>query len=93
MRIAFNVLARLKGLRGTAFDLFGYQQERRTERALIAEYRDCISQLLPRLTAANHATAVDIARIPEQIRGYGHVKARHLAAARTHWQGLLARYG
>jgi indolepyruvate ferredoxin oxidoreductase len=81
----FRVLARLKGLRGTPFDPFGRTQERRVERALIDEYRASIEALLPRLTSGNHAAAVAVARIPEQIRGYGHVKARHLAAARVAW--------
>ena len=89
VRWAFQLLARLKGLRGTPFDPFGYQSERRTERALVAEYRASITQLLPQLTAANHAAAIDVARIPEQIRGYGHIKARHLAAARIQWAAAL----
>ncbi|WP_295954480.1 indolepyruvate ferredoxin oxidoreductase family protein [Rhodoferax sp.] len=92
VRWAFQLLARLKGLRGTPLDPFGYQAERRTERALMAQYQDSIAQLLPRLTAANHAAAVDVARIPEQIRGYGHVKARHLAAARLQWAEALAAF-
>jgi len=85
MGTVFRLLARLKGLRGTAFDPFGRSAERRAERALVTEYRACIEELLDGLSAANHATAVEIARIPEQIRGYGHVKARHLAAARRLW--------
>ncbi|MBA2672406.1 indolepyruvate ferredoxin oxidoreductase family protein [Ramlibacter sp.] len=90
--LAFRLLAKLKGLRGTALDVFGRTEERRTERALIREYRDCIAGLLPRLDAGNHALAVEIARLPEQIRGYGHVKERNLAAARTRWQELLAQW-
>ena len=89
VRFAFQLLARLKGLRGTPFDPFGYQPERRTERALVAEYQGSIAQLLPQLTAANHAAAIDVARIPEQIRGYGHIKARHLTAARIQWAAAL----
>ncbi|MFP5399273.1 MAG: indolepyruvate ferredoxin oxidoreductase family protein [Gammaproteobacteria bacterium] len=92
MRTAFGVLARLKGLRGTAFDPFGRTEERRTERALIGEYRACIDELLRALSAERLALAVEIARVPEDIRGYGHVKARHLAAARTKWQQLLERW-
>ena len=82
MMKAFGVLAKFKGLRGTALDIFGYTEERKMERALIGEYRDTIAALLPKLTAENHATAVAIARIPEDIRGYGHVKERHLKAAK-----------
>ena len=65
-------------LRGTAFDPFGYIAERRTERRLIGAYERVIEELLAGLTLDNHQLAVEIARIPEQIRGYGHVKERHL---------------
>ncbi len=92
MRSAFSVLARLKGLRGSAFDPFGRSEERRTERALIGEYRAAIEELLGGLSAPKLALAVEIARIPEDIRGYGHVKERHLAAARAKWQGLMAQW-
>ncbi|UUX97555.1 indolepyruvate ferredoxin oxidoreductase family protein [Aquabacterium sp. J223] len=86
--VVLRLLARLRRLRGTALDPFGHTAERREERALIDEYRDDIESLLPHLTADNHALAVDLARVPEQIRGYGHVKARHLAAARQRWAAL-----
>jgi indolepyruvate ferredoxin oxidoreductase len=92
MRSAFRVLAKLKGLRGTAFDIFGHTEERKTERALIAEYRNSIDEVLGGLNAANLAQAVAIASIPEDIRGYGHVKARHLVAARAKWEGLMAQW-
>jgi indolepyruvate ferredoxin oxidoreductase len=92
VRTGFAVLARLKGLRGTAFDVFGYTHERRTERALIAEYRACIEELLAGLATRDVALAAQIARIPEEIRGYGHVKARHLEAARSKWQQLMAQW-
>ncbi len=89
VRTAFGVLARLKGLRGGALDVFGKTEERRTERALIGEYRDTIAELLRTLNAGNLAQAVEIARLPEDIRGYGHVKARHLAAVRPRWATLM----
>lgn len=89
---AFGVLAKLKGLRGGAFDIFGYAAERRSERALIGAYRDSVSALLPKLTAANLAQAVAIASIPEDIRGYGHVKERHLAAAKAKQAALIAAF-
>jgi indolepyruvate ferredoxin oxidoreductase len=92
MRSAFGVLAKMKGLRGTALDVFGKTEERRTERALIVEYRACIDELLTTLNASNLALAVEIARIPEEIRGYGHVKERHLKAARPKWSGLMAQW-
>ncbi|HRL54429.1 MAG TPA: indolepyruvate ferredoxin oxidoreductase family protein, partial [Acidovorax temperans] len=92
IRNAFGLLAKMKGLRGTAFDIFGKTEERRTERALIVEYRACIDELLAGLTADKLALAVEIARIPEDIRGYGHVKERHLKAARAKWNGLMAQW-
>ena len=92
VRRAFGVLVRMKGLRGSWLDVFGRSAERRTERALIQEYRACIEELLAGLTPERLALATEIARIPEGIRGYGHVKERHLRAARTQWDGLLAQW-
>ncbi|HSV54673.1 MAG TPA: indolepyruvate ferredoxin oxidoreductase family protein [Burkholderiaceae bacterium] len=92
IRSAFGVLARLKGLRGTGFDLFGGTQERKMERALIVEYRACIEELLSTLQPDRLALAVEIARIPEEIRGYGHVKLRHLEAARKKWGVLMQQW-
>jgi indolepyruvate ferredoxin oxidoreductase len=92
VRSAFGVLARLKGLRGGALDVFGRSAERKTERALITEYRACIEELLKTLNAGNRALAAEIARIPEDIRGYGHVKERHLASARPKWDALMQRW-
>ncbi|EGF32656.1 Indolepyruvate ferredoxin oxidoreductase [Oxalobacteraceae bacterium IMCC9480] len=90
MMKAFGVLAKFKGLRGTAFDLFGYTTERKTERGLIVAYRQTIAALLPKLATENLSVVVAIASIPEEIRGYGHVKERHLAAAKLKEAGLLA---
>jgi indolepyruvate ferredoxin oxidoreductase len=92
MLTGFKVLARLKGLRGTALDIFGRTEERKTERALIGEYRASIDEVLTGLSAENHATALEIASLPEQIRGYGHVKERNLAAARVRWAELMAKW-
>jgi indolepyruvate ferredoxin oxidoreductase len=91
MMSAFGLLAKLKGLRGTAFDIFGYTQERRTERRLIAEYEALLAEITGRLTPQNHALSVALASIPDKIRGFGHVKARHLAAAKAEEAQLLAR--
>ena len=88
----FKLLAKLKGLRGGAFDVFGKTEERQTERALIQQYRASIEEVLRSLNADNHATAVEIARIPEQIKGYGHVKERNLKPARERWNALMAQY-
>jgi indolepyruvate ferredoxin oxidoreductase len=92
MLAGFRVLSGLKALRGTAFDIFGRTHERRTERALIGEYRRSIDEVLARLDAGHHAKALEIARIPEQIKGFGHVKERNLAAARTQWDQLMAEW-
>ena len=88
----FKVLRNFKFLRGSALDPFGYTQERRTERALISEYEDTVARLLARLNSQNQALALEIAAIPDEIRGFGHIKARNLAPARKKWQELLARY-
>ena len=92
IRTAFGVLAKLKGLRGGALDVFGRSEERRMERALITEYRSSIEEVLQTLNAGNRALAAEIARVPEDIRGYGHVKARHLATARPKWEALMKRW-
>ena len=89
---AFGVLAKLKFLRGTVFDPFGHSEERRTERRLIADYTALIDELLVGLDDKNLSLAVELARIPEDIRGYGHVKLRHLAAAKAHEAELLASW-
>ncbi|HEX7640527.1 MAG TPA: indolepyruvate ferredoxin oxidoreductase family protein, partial [Burkholderiaceae bacterium] len=83
---AFGVLAKFKGLRGTALDVFGHTAERRTERALIAEYLALVDELLAGLRPERLADAVALARLPEDIRGYGHVKERHLAKVRAAWE-------
>ena len=92
MLTAFKLLARLKGLRGTPMDVFGRTEERKIERALIDEYKASMEEVLASLSAENHAAAVEIARIPEAIKGYGHVKARHLAAARPQWAALMTAF-
>ncbi|MCG2594788.1 indolepyruvate ferredoxin oxidoreductase family protein [Ramlibacter sp. XY19] len=88
----FRLLAKFKGLRGTALDVFGRTEERRTERALIGEYGQTVQELVAGLNAANHAQAVELARLPEQIKGYGHVKERNLAAVRPQWEALLQQW-
>jgi indolepyruvate ferredoxin oxidoreductase len=92
MLTGFKLLKHFKGLRGTALDIFGNTEERRTERALIAQYRTSVEVLIAELNAKNHALAVEIARVPEQIRGFGHVKARNLAAARGKWDSLKTQW-
>jgi indolepyruvate ferredoxin oxidoreductase len=92
MMRAFGVLAKFKFLRGTAFDMFGYTKERKIERLLIEQYRETITALLPRLKAENLAKLTAIASIPEDIRGYGHVKERHLKAAKEKELTLVASF-
>ncbi|HEX9452167.1 MAG TPA: indolepyruvate ferredoxin oxidoreductase family protein [Burkholderiales bacterium] len=89
---AFKLLSKLRGLRGTAFDIFGYTQERRMERQLIGEYEATIAELIGKLSSDNHALAVKIASIPEEIRGYGHIKDRSLGIAKAKQADLLAAF-
>ncbi len=90
--MAFRLLAALKGLRGTWLDPFGHTAERKRERQLITEYERVVEELIAGLDRDNHALAVEIAGIPELIRGYGHVKERHLAAAKAREAELLASF-
>ncbi|MDT8990121.1 indolepyruvate ferredoxin oxidoreductase family protein [Curvibacter sp. APW13] len=91
MRPVFSALAACKGLRGTALDVFGYTEERRQERALIAQYRADLTRLLPKIQdPAAFEVALGLARLPESIRGFGHVKAQAMAAAALKRQTLLA---
>ena len=92
MEVAMRGLAHLRFLRGTSFDPFGRTAERRDERALIADYEKLIDELAAGLESTNHAQALELARIPEHIRGYGHVKQAHLAIARAKQAEALARW-
>jgi indolepyruvate ferredoxin oxidoreductase len=89
---AFGVLAKMRKYRGTALDFFGRTAERRMERALIGEYEAVVAEILAKLTPANHGTAVELAAVPEHIRGYGHVKEAHLKTAKTREAALLAAF-
>ena len=89
---AFRVLAKFKFLRGTALDVFGYSEERRTERKLVADYEAMLGEIMTKLTPDNHHIAVGLANIPEKIRGFGHVKARHLVAAKADEAALLEQF-
>jgi indolepyruvate ferredoxin oxidoreductase len=89
---AFGVLAKMRRYRGTALDVFGRTAERKMERALIGQYEGIIAEIIAGLTAEKYATAVDLASIPEYIRGYGHVKAAHLKTAKTREGVLLATF-
>jgi indolepyruvate ferredoxin oxidoreductase len=89
---AFKLLAKAKVLRGTRFDPFGYTRDRRMERALIAEYEALLDQLFARLTPENHHIAVGLAALPEKIRGFGHVKMRHVQAAKAEEAALIEQF-
>jgi indolepyruvate ferredoxin oxidoreductase len=88
MAWGFKLLAPLKVLRGTALDPFGRTEERRLERALIASYQATLASYVDKLSPTNAADALSFAKLPEQIRGFGHVKARHIAAVRAQWEGF-----
>ncbi|MGI9412054.1 MAG: indolepyruvate ferredoxin oxidoreductase family protein, partial [Hyphomicrobiales bacterium] len=90
---AFRLLAKFKFLRGTRFDIFGYADERKRERSLIAEYEALVDTILGGLTPDSHALAVELAQVPEHIRGYGHVKESHIAEAKAMEAGLLQKFG
>ena len=88
----FKLLSRLKGLRGTVFDPFGYSAERRTERMLIAEYERTVEELLDGLCQENYDDAVAIASLPEQVRGFGHIKTASIEQMHAHRRELLQSF-
>ncbi len=92
MLAAFRALAKLKVLRGSALDPFGYSAERRAERAAIGAYETLLDELCAGIDHDKHALAVELASIPEHVRGYGHVKERHLKAAKSRQDELLAAF-
>ena len=92
MMTAFRVLAKLKGLRGSPLDIFGWSEERKTERRLIADYEATMASVIAALDGQNHAMAVQIAGLPEQIRGFGHVKEKNLAKVKEREANLLAAF-
>ena len=89
MLLVFKALSRFKFLRGTALDIFGKTEERQTERALIQEYIDSVTEVLASLNIENHSIAVQLANVPDQIKGFGHVKERNLTAAMAQWQNSM----
>jgi indolepyruvate ferredoxin oxidoreductase len=89
---AFKLIAAFKFLRGTPLDPFGRTEERKTERRLIHDYEAMLEEVLARLDPINHAVAVGLAAIPEKIRGFGHVKTRHLKAAKADEAALFEAF-
>ena len=92
MMSAFRVIAKLKFLRGTPLDLFGYTAERRHEKRLIGEYEATVSRLLKELAPHNHALGVEVAALPLKMRGFGHIKEANIAAAKEEETTLLAAF-
>ncbi|CDZ25823.1 indolepyruvate ferredoxin oxidoreductase family protein [Neorhizobium galegae] len=92
IRPAFGVLEKLKFLRGTPFDPFGRTAERRMERKLIADYFDLVTELSTRLDASNHALAIEIAGLPDMVRGFGHVKHASVERFEKRKADLLAKW-
>jgi indolepyruvate ferredoxin oxidoreductase len=89
---AFGALAKLRRLRGTRFDPFGYSAERRTERQLVKDYEAMLEELVTKLGFENHAVAVELASVPQQIRGFGHIKEANLKAAKAREAELLQTF-
>jgi len=86
---AFKLLAKCKGLRGGAFDIFGYSEERKQERALIADYRTTVLALIAKLDQSNLEQALEVAALPEKIRGFGHVKEKAMQSYKIEKAALL----
>jgi indolepyruvate ferredoxin oxidoreductase len=93
MMTAMNWLARLRFLRGTRFDLFGYSAERGQERADLADYEQLIDSILPHLDRGNYRAALALAELPAKLRGFGHVKDRNRAQLSTQREALLQELG
>jgi indolepyruvate ferredoxin oxidoreductase len=89
---AMKVLAKMKFLRGTSFDIFGKTEERKMERALIADYEALVKELIGGLTVEKLPLALELANLPDSMRGYGHVKDNNVNAARMKWNALLAKW-
>ncbi len=84
----FGLLKRLRFLRGTPFDPFGRTPERKMERELISEYEQTVAELLQTLDHENYPLAIEIAGLPEQVRGYGYIKTENVARTRAKLQSL-----
>ncbi|WP_250515936.1 indolepyruvate ferredoxin oxidoreductase family protein [Caballeronia sp. INDeC2] len=89
---AFRVLAKMKRLRGTSLDVFGKTAERRTERRMIADYLALVDELCSTLDEDRFDTALQLAKLPDEIRGFGHVKERNVAAVEKKRERLIERY-
>ena len=90
MMSAFRLLAKMRGLRGTAFDIFGYGAERRLERDLIAGYEKDVAHVLSVLSPLTLDTAIEILSLPDRIRGFGPVKEKSIQDAKLRYAQLAA---
>jgi indolepyruvate ferredoxin oxidoreductase len=90
MMPVFKMLAKLKGLRGTPFDIFGYSADRKIERDLIAGYEKDVATVLGLLSPANIDTAIELLSLPDRIRGYGPVKEKAVQDAKARYAQLAA---
>ena len=89
--VVFRVLAACRTIRGTRWDIFGYMSERKAERALVRDYMAGIEHTVAVLNRTNYASALKLAHLPEQIRGYGHIKMTHIERTWKEWRTLLAQ--
>jgi len=90
MMTGFRWLARMRFLRGTPFDVFGYSADRKLERELIADYEKDVAAVLSQLSSANADIAVELLSLPDRIRGYGPVKEKAASDAKTRHAQLVA---
>jgi len=89
MMMSLKLLAKLKFLRGTIFDVFGYSDERKMERSLIKEYEHLVPKVLDRLTKENYQLCLEILELPLSYKGYGHVKEKNVGKAKKRQEKLL----
>ncbi|MBZ0215277.1 MAG: hypothetical protein K8F25_01885, partial [Fimbriimonadaceae bacterium] len=89
---AFKFLAKLKVARGTAFDPFGYTSERKMERQLIKDFERILEEITTNLTPDRHALAVELADLPQKIRGFGHIKQEAVSVYENEKEALLAQF-
>ncbi len=88
----FGLLAKLSGLRGGRFDIFGYTAERRMERQLLIDYQKLLELLIAELTPQNYSAAVELAKLPQTIKGFGHIKERNVETARKLEADLIVKF-
>lgn len=92
MKTTFSIMRRLRWLRGTPLDVFGYNTERKTQRAMITEYEDLVAGVLENMTAENYAAAIDLVAGVLEVRGYGPVFEAGLEAYQNNLVGLKAAF-